>query len=76
MEKKKAQQVKRNAKISASKQSAWFTSNTEDNTQEEDAEMTILHMMGKRLEGNRREMAMLFFSMHGARAFFKDIRSK
>jgi len=76
MEKKKAQQVKRNAKISASKQNAWFTSNTEDNTQEEDAEMTILHMMGKRLEGNRREMAMLFFSMHGARAFFKDIRSK
>eukprot|EP00584_Thalassiosira_punctigera_P026636 CAMPEP_0172578504 /NCGR_PEP_ID=MMETSP1067-20121228/138769_1 /TAXON_ID=265564 ORGANISM="Thalassiosira punctigera, Strain Tpunct2005C2" /NCGR_SAMPLE_ID=MMETSP1067 /ASSEMBLY_ACC=CAM_ASM_000444 /LENGTH=1253 /DNA_ID=CAMNT_0013371201 /DNA_START=412 /DNA_END=4173 /DNA_ORIENTATION=- len=75
MEKKNAQEVKRSAKIAASKQSSWFLSNVEDNTQEEDDEMTILHMMGKRLEGNRREMAMLFFSMHGAQAFFKDIRS-
>lgn len=76
IEKKKAQEVKRKAELAASKQSSWiFSVDSEDKTQEEDAEMTILHMIGKRLEGNRREMAMLFFSMHGAQAFFKEIRS-
>lgn len=75
-EKKKAQEVKRKAKLAASKQSSWiFSVDVKDNSQEEDAEMTILHMIGKRLEGNRREMAMLFFSMHGAQAFFKEMRS-
>ena len=39
MEKKNAQGVKRNAKIAASKQSSWFSSSAEDDTQEEDGEM-------------------------------------
>jgi hypothetical protein len=42
---------------------------------EENDDMTILRMMRKRLEGNKREMAMLFFTMHGAERFFKDIQS-
>ncbi|KAL7551063.1 hypothetical protein ACHAWF_014264 [Thalassiosira exigua] len=75
MEKKNAYEVKRNAKMAASKQSLWFSSGTEEPNQEEDDEMTILTLMGKRLEGNRREMAMLFFSMHGAFSFFKEIRT-
>ncbi|EED91652.1 hypothetical protein THAPSDRAFT_262956, partial [Thalassiosira pseudonana CCMP1335] len=33
-------------------------------------EMTALKMMRMRLESNRREMAVLFFSMHGAAGFF------
>mmetsp|Transcript_20449 Transcript_20449/g.44383 ORF Transcript_20449/g.44383 Transcript_20449/m.44383 type:complete len:1312 (+) Transcript_20449:63-3998(+) len=76
MEKNSAQEVKRNAKIAASKQSSWFSSGVGDNTQEEDDEMTILNLVGKRLEGHRREMAMLFFSMHGAETFFKHVRSE
>lgn len=76
LEKKKAQEVKRNAKIAASKQTSWFSTAVEDNTQEEDDEMTILHMMQKRIEGNRREMAMLFFSMNGAQSFFKEARAR
>lgn len=78
MEKKKAYEVKRQAKIAASKQSSWFASATEDtNTNEEDDEAAmVLHMMTKRIEGNRREMAMLFFSLNGAQSFYKDIRSK
>jgi hypothetical protein len=72
MEKKNAHEVKRNAKIAAAKQSSWFSSSIEGNNKEEDEEMTIINLMGKRLDGNRREMAMLFFSMHGALSFLKD----
>lgn len=76
MEKKSAEEVKINAKMAASKQSSWFSSGADENVeQDDDDEMTILKMMGKRLEGNRREMAMLFFSLHGAQSFFKDLRS-
>mmetsp|Transcript_26731 Transcript_26731/g.55214 ORF Transcript_26731/g.55214 Transcript_26731/m.55214 type:complete len:1342 (+) Transcript_26731:142-4167(+) len=76
VEKKNAEEVKRNAKISAAKQSSWFVSGTNEKEQDEDYdELTMLKMMRKRLEGNRREMAMLFFSLHGAQSFFKDIRS-
>lgn len=76
VEKKNAEEVKRNAKISAAKQSSWFVSGTNEKEQEDDDdELTMLNMMRKRLEGNRREMAMLFFSLNGAQSFFKDIRS-
>ena len=75
MEKRAAAEVKRKAKIAVSKQGSWFSTGAEDKTQEEEDEMTILNLMGKRLEGHRREMAMLFFSMHGAETFFKEIRS-
>jgi hypothetical protein len=76
MEKKSAQEVKRNAKVSAAKQSSWFSSSIEGDSKEEDDEMTILNLMEKRLDGNRREMAMLFFSMQGALSFFKDNKLK
>lgn len=76
IEKRNAQEVKRKAKIAALKQSSWFSTHVEDVVQEEDDDMTILHMMGTRLDGMKREMAMLFFSMHVAQAFFKDINSK
>jgi hypothetical protein len=72
MEKKNVQDVKRNARISAAKQNSWFSSPVEGDNKEEDDEMTTLNLMEKRLDGNRREMAMLFFSMHGALSFFKD----
>jgi hypothetical protein len=74
-EKKNSYEAIRNAKISASKQTSWFSSSSsivEDNNKDDDEEMTILTLMGKRLDGNRREMAMLFFSMSGALSFFKD----
>lgn len=75
-EKKNSYEAIRNAKIAASKQTSWFSSSSsstvEDNNQDDDEEMTILTLMGKRLDGNRREMAMLFFSMSGALSFFKD----
>ena len=75
-EKKNAHLVKQNAKLASTKQSSWFSSGSaDDKTQEEDEEMTILNLMGKRLEGNRREMAMLFFSLHGSQSFFSDNRS-
>mmetsp|Transcript_19488 Transcript_19488/g.29078 ORF Transcript_19488/g.29078 Transcript_19488/m.29078 type:complete len:82 (+) Transcript_19488:3200-3445(+) len=35
-------------------------------------ELTILNMMGKRISGNKREMEILFYSMHGARKFFRS----
>lgn len=73
LEKNNVHSVKRKAKMAASKQSSWFSSSAEDSTQDEDEELTILKLMGKRLEGHRREMAMLFFSMHGAETFFKDV---
>lgn len=72
MEKKNVQVEKRNAKVSAAKQNSWFSSSIEGDSKEEDDEMTILNLMEKRLDGNRREVAMLFFSMHGALSFFKD----
>ena len=75
MEKKKAYEVKRNAKIAASKQTSWFSSGAEDKAQEDDEELTVLTLSEKRLEGNRREIAMLFFSVHSAQSFFKDFRS-
>lgn len=74
-EKKNSYEAIRNAKISASKQTSWFSSSSsivEDNNKDDDEEMTILTLMGKRLDSNRREMAMLFFSMSGALSFFKD----
>ena len=75
-EKKNAHLVKQNAKLASTKQSSWFSSGSaDDKTQEEDEEMTILNLMGKRLEGNRREMAMLFFSLNGSQSFFSDNRS-
>ena len=75
LEKRNALEVKRNAKLAASKQSSWFATATE-NTQEENEEMKILELMEKRLEATRRELAMLFFSLHGAQSFFKDTPSK
>ena len=78
MEKKNAHLVKRNAKIGAAKaQNSWFSSSATENKNQEDDddEMKILNLMSKRLEGNRREMAMLFFTLQGARSFFKDNKS-
>ncbi len=76
VEKRNALEVKRNAKLATTKHSSWFASGADGKEEEEDDdEMTKLKMMGKRLEGNRREMAMLFFSLHGAQSFFKDPRS-
>ena len=72
-EKKNALVVKRNA--ASSKQGSWFSSDVADSTQEEDEEMTNLTLMGRRLEGKKREVAMLFFSMHSTQAFFKEVRS-
>lgn len=70
LEKKAAEEVKRDAKIAAAKQSSWFSSGV-DEAQEESDELKNLRMMEKRIEGNRREMAMLFFSINEATAFFK-----
>ena len=77
VQKKDAVQVKKNAKIKASKsQASWFSSSsTEDTdtlTQAEDAELKILNLAAKRLEGNKREMAMLFFAINGAQSLVKD----
>jgi hypothetical protein len=75
IEKESAQEVKLNAKL-ASKQSSWFSSGAgEDIMPDENDEITILKMMRKRLESNKCEMAVLFFNMHGAERFFKDIQS-
>jgi WASH complex subunit 7 len=68
--KKTAEEVKRDAKIAAAKQSSWFSSGVDD-SQEESDELKNLKMMEKRIEGNKREMAMLFFSMNEATALFK-----
>eukprot|EP00804_Cyclotella_cryptica_P021844 CCRYP_000825-RB/>CCRYP_000825-RB protein AED:0.05 eAED:0.05 QI:342/1/1/1/1/1/9/177/1131 len=73
IEKENAEEVKTNAKLVANKQ--WFSSGVGGATAEASDETTVLKMMRKRLEGNKREMAMLFFSMHGAERFFKDIQS-
>jgi len=62
--------VKTQAKLVASKQ--WFYSVVGAAPTGENDEMTILIMTRKRLEGNKHEMAMLFFSMHGAKRFIKD----
>lgn len=70
LEKKTAEEIKRDAKIAAAKQSSWFSSSV-DEAQEESDELKNLRMMEKRIEGNRREMAMLFFSINEATAFFK-----
>jgi len=52
---------------------SFFTQAEEKETGEygED-ELTILNMMGKRISGNKREMEILFYSMHGARKFFRS----
>lgn len=68
--KKTAEEVKRDAKIAAAKQSSWFSSGVDD-SQEESDELKNLKMMEKRIEGNKREMSMLFFSMNEATALFK-----
>lgn len=73
IEKENAEEVKTQAKLAASKQ--WFSSGVGATPTEESDEMTILKMTKKRLEGNKREMAMLYFSMHGAERFFKNIPS-
>jgi len=76
IQKKDAIQVKKNAKIKVAKsQASWFSSSTEDTdtlTQVEDTELKILNLAAKRLEGNKREMAMLFFAINGAQSLFKD----
>lgn len=74
VEKENAEEVKANAKRAASKQGSWFNAGA-DTQPEDNDDMTILRMMRKRLEGNKREMAMLFFTMHGAERLFKDIQS-
>jgi WASH complex subunit 7 len=73
MERKTAEEMKRDAKIAAAKQSSWFSSSGVDAAQEESEELKNLRMMEKRIEGNRREMAMLFFSMNEATAFLRNI---
>lgn len=73
MERKTAEEMKRDAKIAAAKQSSWFSSSEVDAAQEESEELTNLRMMEKRIEGNRREMAMLFFSMNEATAFLRSL---
>merc|ERR1712060_768097 len=63
--KKRALEAKRNAKAAAAKQS-WFSTSTgaaEEDTEYDDEE-TILNMISKKLEGNRRELAVFFFSMN------------
>ena len=74
IEREKAEEVKRSAMVAASKQNSWFSSTTDD-VQKNSEEMTALKMMRMRLESNRREMAVLFFSMHGAAGFFKELQS-
>lgn len=74
-EKKNALEVKRNAKIASLKQGSWFSSATDVTTPEEDEEMKVVDLMLKRLEGNRRELAMFFFNLHGSQSFTKGIRS-
>ena len=64
-----------NAKRAANKQSSWFSTGVEAQTRVDNDEVTVLRMMRKKLEGNKREMAMLFFTMHAAERFFKDIQS-
>ena len=73
IEKENAEEVKMNAKRAANKQ--WFSSGLGGEPTQESDEMTVLKMTRKRLEANKREMAMLFFSMHGSEMIFKDIKS-
>ena len=67
-----AEESKRDANIAAAKQSSWFSSSGVDAAKEESEEMKNLKMTEKRIEGNRREMAMLFFSMNEATAFLRS----
>lgn len=74
IEKENAEEVKKRAKSAAYKQGSWFSPGVEA-PQDENEDMTVLKMMRKRLDANKREMAMLFFTMNGSERFFKDIRS-
>ena len=71
IEKEIAQRVKTNAKHAS--HGSWFSSG--DKQLEYNSESKALTMTRKRLEGSQREMAMLFFTINGAKRFFKDIRS-
>lgn len=59
------------AKRAANKQSSWFSAGVETPADDND-EATVLKMTRKRLEGNKREMATLFFTMHAAERLFCD----
>lgn len=73
MERMAAEEMKKDAKIVAAKQSSWFSSAGVDAAQEDSEELKNLKMMEKRIEGNRREMATLFFSMNEATAFIRSL---
>ncbi len=73
MERMAAEEMKKDAKIAAAKQSSWFSSAGVDAAQEDSEELKNLKMMEKRIEGNRREMATLFFSMNEATAFMRSL---
>lgn len=64
--------MKAKVKDTATRQSSWFTQGTGKLPAETD-DMTRIHMMRKYLEGNKREIAMLHFTMHGAKRFFADV---
>jgi len=72
IERMTAEEKKKDAKIAAAKQSSWFSSSAVDAVEDSD-ELKNLKMMEKRIEGNRREMAMLFFSMNEATAFLRSL---
>lgn len=72
MERMTAEEMKKDAKIAAAKQSSWFSSSGVDAAQEDSEELKNLKLMEKRIEGHRRELAMLFFSMNEATAFLRS----
>mmetsp|Transcript_22201 Transcript_22201/g.36299 ORF Transcript_22201/g.36299 Transcript_22201/m.36299 type:complete len:1318 (-) Transcript_22201:84-4037(-) len=72
MERMTAEEIKKDAKIAAAKQSSWFSSSGVDTAQEDSEELKNLKLMEKRIEGHRRELAMLFFSMNEATAFLRS----
>ena len=63
---------KSDAKVAAAKKQSWFSNSGDDDFADEgcDEEMSVLEMIDKKLQSNRREMAMLFFSMNGAISLF------
>lgn len=63
---------KSDAKVAAAKKQSWFSNSGNDDFADEgcDEEMSVLEMIDKKLQSNRREMAMLFFSMNGAHSLF------
>ena len=63
---------KSDAKVAAAKKQSWFSNTGDDDSADEgySEEMSVLEMIEKKLQANRREMAMLFFSMNGAQSLF------